>query len=330
MNVLMLIKNEKVRGAIRSTVRLRGLHIRFMLMLFLLVNVGRANDLCYVFLFHGDVMTRCKGQLRRITFTGDVLTFSVDDRGQFLAITRKRNRGNGVTGEAAAQVVNLETGAVRAVKNPGHVIPSCGTLVLVGFQNGELASYDIEPTPLAALGAPLANVRCSSDRSAVVGQLSDRSQIGPRQIFRLPDLKRSVGASGRFDFNISPDGLHMAYHSSELCLWALEENAARCVDVRTTIIGTPSVKNGGGVLVGFNDYEGRECFYQTPTRFDTQRLPGGRSIADACESIGYWRPGLTRLQTLEPLGDQPQWITEAIALKIRMWGERLPKGVVVK
>ena len=328
--VLPLIRKKRVSESMRLIVRLRVLFISCLLMFVLLPTFGRANELCYSFLFHGDVITRCNGRLRQITFTGDVLSFSIDDGGQFLATTHIRDWKNVSGGAAMVKVANLETGVLREVPNTGVVIPSCGTLVLLNYRTREFESHDLEQSPLVLLGAPLSSVRCSSDRSVVVGQLPGRPRGYPQQLFRHPDLERSVGTSGPEEFNISPDGLHVAYYGSELCLRVLAESAALCADVGTNMNDTPSVKNGGEVLVGFGDYEGRGCFYKTPTNFDTRKLPGRPFGEDACVSIGYWHPGLTRIQTLEPIGRNPQWISESTALKIRIWGERIRKGVNVK
>jgi hypothetical protein len=65
---------------------------------------------------------------------------------------------------------------------------------------------------------------------------------------------------------------------------------------------------------------GQECFYKTSSDFAPRRFPGATDESrDECLGIGYWKPGLRSIEIIEPLGLNPQWITQTVADLLRKW-----------
>ncbi len=80
----------------------------------------------------------------------------------------------------------------------------------------------------------------------------------------------------------------------------------------------PSVNDAGEVLVSAQTRQ--ECFYTSASNFSTKRARGAG--ADACLAIGYWKPGLKAIESVEPLGRSPQWIRPETAKLLRDWAAR--------
>jgi hypothetical protein len=107
-----------------------------------------------------------------------------------------------------------------------------------------------------------------------------------------------------------------------LCVFASLGPAA-CLDQKDTLL--PSVNNSGEVLAGVPTAQ--ECFYKAPYNFSPRPFAGASDEKrDACLAIGYWRPGLGSMVLLEPIGRDPQWISQATAELVRTWAARAALG----
>ncbi|HUP04207.1 MAG TPA: hypothetical protein VMU19_09465 [Bryobacteraceae bacterium] len=170
---------------------------------------------------------------------------------------------------------------------------------------------------------PYVLFRCSSDRQHVIG--TSKSPGGDLYAGVPPQGKiAGAGSFGAADFNISWDGSNVVYYGdAQLCV-SSSTGAAQCIEPQgSELLDSPSVSNSAEVLVAKG--AGKECHYKNTYNFGPQRAPGSSGeTVDECVGIAYWKPGLSAIQLIEPLGRSPQWISPMTADLLRKWGARQP------
>jgi len=163
--------------------------------------------------------------------------------------------------------------------------------------------------------------RCSSDRLFVAGTTTN----SPYELYAGAHTATKVASlpkGGQFTFNISPDGSRLAYYSGvshQLCMVS-DFTSTQCASRETSDSSGDilSVNNAGEVLTATTTPGG--CLYKTATNFVPVRPPATGD--DACLGIGYWKPGTSSFQIIEPIGRSPQWISPGTAELLRNWSRR--------
>jgi hypothetical protein len=198
-------------------------------------------------------------------------------------------------------------------------VSSCGSILSANAANDSL--YDLLAGEDLAF-EPYRLFRCSADRKTIVGTAISRSGD---LMLGVPPREKIAGPSDfeRDGFSISGDGSKVAYSKRRLCLF-LVSAGAECVESQSSLIGAPSVNDSGEVLLTIGT--GHECFYKTPSNFSPTRFSGATDEnRDECLGIGYWRPGKKEVEIIEPLGRDPQWISQATAGSLQQWSSH-PDG----
>jgi hypothetical protein len=280
---------------------------------------------CFAFLLRGDVSVSCGGTVTQITRLGHVDQFAVSGEhstlGYITSGVTKRTEPSAVA-ISTTTLVGLRSGMTRSLVGDNFLVSTCGGLFW-GYdaQRKHSGARDLITGEELAM-PPYTWFRCSSDRKVVIGTSGERGSdlyegISPRTKIA------SAASFGHATFSISPNGSQVAYFadSSPLCVVA-RPAPPQCAAASAVLPNAPSVDDAGQVL--FTISTPQECFYRSASNFSPQR-PAGATETDACLGIGYWRPGLKAVTTVESLGRNPQWISPATAEMLRSWASH-PTG----
>jgi hypothetical protein len=280
---------------------------------------GQPQNPCFAFLVRGDVSVVCNNRTVQITKRGDVEGFAASNEAFRFAFTTSR-----ITKRTEIEawrvytttLINLNSGGSEAVEKTMNLLNTCGGIFPVGGARGLHSSARDLISGDELSFQPYVRFRCSSDRKKVVGTTKD--QGGDLYAGTPPTIK--VAAAGQFDvfrFNISPDGSKIAYYNGRLCLFS-SPGVAQCTEAKDSLSDEPSVDDSGEVLVSVGT--GQECYYKSFANFSRERFPDAADgDKDECSGIGYWKPGLNAVKTIESLGRSPQWISPTTAELMRKW-----------
>ena len=277
---------------------------------------------CFAWLLRGDVFVDCEGKKTQITRRGDIEEFAASIENSTFAYTVSRITGHkaDVTESTySTTVINLKSGAATNIDGMSGVTSMCGGLFSAiprGVDHPRVRSV-VSGEELTF--QPYVWFRCDSGRKTVVGTTKNPGG----ELYEGVPPKTKIAGPGTFNayqFNLSPDGTQVAYHEAgTLCVFS-SPGPAQCVEAGT-LAGSPSVNDAGEVLVGAGT--GQECFYKTFYDFFPERPASvGHAGRDECLGIGYWKPGATSIEAVEPLGRNPQWIDPATAGRLREWAAR--------
>ncbi len=291
----------------------------WLLIVFTSIGRAQADQLCFAYLLKGDVVIECEGRTTQITHRGDIESFAISDDQLSFAYTTSRTVQLSQTvgsSEYRTAVIDLRSGAKKVARGVRRIVSTCGILLPIvpngnGRRTRDLLRGEQIHVPMYT------RFRCSADRKTIAGTLH---QAGGGLYRGVPPEKIADAESfSVLDFNISPNGSHVVYFKSNgpLCVFS-SAGPARCVAVRGTITGNPSVNDVGEVLVAIGT--SKECFYRTSYDFSPTRFPGATDEnRDECLGIGYWRPSAEFIQLRKPLGMNPQWISPSTAKFVYTW-----------
>lgn len=290
---------------------------------------GQARKPCFAFILRGDVAVACEGTTSQITHRGDIEGFAVSNERPTLAYTTSRiTRRSATTAWSASTttLIDLKSGTSRLAEGARDVVSTCGGLFAIGaWAAGVRTSAPHNPgVPDLITGDQLrfdayTQFRCSSDCRTVIGTTNGGRDLyeGLTPTTKIASAENSQSTHRSLShFNISPDGSRIVYEGSySLCVFSAP-GPAQCV--KTDATDQPSVNDSGEVLFALGTSQ--ECYYKTSYNFSPKPFPGATDEnRDQCLAIGYWRPGLKSVETAEPLGRSPQWITPATAELLRSW-----------
>jgi hypothetical protein len=281
---------------------------------------------CFAFLLRGDVVVTCEDKRTQITHRGDVDQFAVSNERSTLAFvtTQTVKQTQGVTEVAYTNtLLDLQSKTLKRLVGENSVVSTCGgifwtnDLMRHGSGTRDLITGDEIVTP------PYKWFRCSADRKVVVGITENFAG----DLFEgiPPHTKVAPADSIYFRvFNISADGSTVAYVSDSrpLCVFS-SGGPTQCAPEKTVdaVRDTLSVNDSGEVLVA--THTAQECFYVSSSNFSATRVYG--TGQDLCLGVGYWKPGLKTIRVLEPIGRNPQWISQGTAKLLRDWAARPPQ-----
>lgn len=272
---------------------------------------GQAPRPCLAFILRGDVVVACDKQRTQITHRGDIEAFAISDDRLALAYTASRVLERTATVKTSAQnitIVDLRSHSSNLTQGAGRIVSSCGGILLVNALSGDTMVRDLLAGDNLAF-RPYQRFRCSADRKTIVGIANVRD--GDLVMGLPPTVKlKQVGDFEPNNFNISPNGSKVVFLNKQLCVSS--SGTSLCSNTPQNLSGAPSVNDEGEVLVSVGTNQ--ECFYKTPHNFSPSRFPGATDESrDQCLAIGHWKPGTARIEIIEPLGRDPQWIRSATA-----------------
>jgi hypothetical protein len=301
-----------MRSAAGSTCRIAALA-------FLAVSgFGQNQQECFAFLLRADISVVCGGKTVQVTHRGNIERFVVSDEPPSLAYTTSRITRRSATttsSQFTTTIVNLASGAVNTVGGSRSVVSTCGGILpMEDAERSGSGTHDLL-TGKEVMTGGYNWFRCSSDRKIVVGTMK---QAGDD--LRSDGIKVAPGGDfSVYQFDISPDGSHVAYYGDRhaLCEFSFR-NGTECAD-RGGTADLPSVNGSGGVLVAVGTGQG--CYYKAPYDFSLRQTPG--TTEDECLGIGYWKPGFKSIQIIQPLGRDPHWIEPQTAGLLEAWATHL-------
>ncbi len=273
-----------------------------------------AQGRCFAFL-NGDVSVSCNGGHYRLTSSESIEGFAISEKPPYLVTTTTEILGRRKDAEDTrdlATVVDLKSGKSRTLPAANRwVISTCGG-VLVRTAQGALDVISGQEVRMD----PYTLFRCTPDRRTVVGVPKGGG------LFKGIPPKEEVATAAslhRFAFNLSPDGSKTVYRNGKSLCLSRSPGTAECAEYSGgALLDSPSVNDAGEVLVAAQTPE--PCSYRTSTNFSPTPPPNWHVIGgDACVKIGYWKPGLASIQLLDIYAGNPQWITPAVAERLRDW-----------
>ena len=266
-----------------------------------------STDSCGVEIKRGDLYVHCvsfkegipQRENARLTYASDIKSWGISRDATLLMLVRETADGSRIL-----QRIDLRTGGTTKSESTDRrttVQPTCGTVMMREFRTGagykfrDLADDREMSVPLATL-----DLRCSEDRRYVL-RLSNQGELyldSPKSVLLAKDIR---------EFNISPDGSHIAYGGGDyLCAGTredLENGKSSCLGM-TWIAGPMIVLNNGSVL--FTEQTSQAC---------TVRV-SGKDLSDPCPAIFSWRPGDPNDQLLSFNESDPHVISAEIGRAI--------------
>jgi len=268
------------------------------------------TDSCGVDLKKGDLYLHCVSFERgiphresaRLTYASDVTSWGITPNAALLALAREPVEGKGIL-----QLIDLRTGRTtksESVDRRSRVEPTCGTVVMREFSvNGKESGYrfkDLVADKEIPVPPSTSDLRCSDDRRYVL-RLADNGELyldSPESVLLAKDIR---------EFNISPDGNHIAYGGGDyLCAGTredIEKAKASCLGM-TWMAGPMIVLNNGSVL--FTEQTSQACTFKV----------SGKELSDPCPAIFGWRPGDQNDQLLSFNDSDPHVVSSKTGLAI--------------
>lgn len=235
---------------------------------------------CGARLESGDIYLRCvfvdsgkaDSKSLRLTATGGVTSWAISQDAKQLAIVRSKP-----SGAAVLELVDLTDGVIkysRATDRRSRVDSSCGTIVLREYLSSKKGApydfYDVIANTEMTVTPSTLDLRCSADKRYTL-----RRMVGDGLYLDSLQGTRLI-ADGVQQFNISPDGHHIAYNQDDyLCARAstnAELGEARCVGM-TWMAGPMAVSDTGEIL--FTEQTGTACSFKI----------SGSKVSDPCPAI---------------------------------------------
>jgi len=238
----------------------------------------------------------------RLTYTGDVKSWGITPDAGLLVLVREPKSGTRIL-----QRIDLRTGRTTKSESTDRrttVQPTCGTVMMREFladrKGGPYRFRDLAVDKEMFVPPSTLDIRCSDDRRYVL-RLSSEGELyldSPNSVLLAKDIK---------EFNISPDGNHVAYGGGDrLCAGTLKdlENAkSECLGM-TWVAGPMIVLNNGSVL--FTEQTAQDCSI----------IVSGKSVSDPCPAVFSWKPGDPNDQLLSFNDSDPHVISAEKGLAI--------------
>ncbi len=305
-------------------------------------------DLCYGFVWDGDVWVACQGRRERIDFKGKVWSFAVSSDGSYfsavlpnatteilratpsaLRMQKSESLGAEWVTVALKEGIKSETRAWPYHISSPRLFPSCGTVIFPRPpRDAPRMTEDVIANKEISI-PPYSYFRCSADRRVIAAweNSDDFESIEPLFIEIPQEHKKvKVQAAREFgqveQFDLSPSGQYIAYfrnnEHSELCV-SVPEGVPSCVSQERPPAGPDRMSVSDVPRVIYSAWEtDKDCFYKDELHFSERPLAGYRD-GGLCIGVDYWGPGMRTPENLELLGRAPQWITPEAAAALHQW-----------
>jgi hypothetical protein len=252
-----------------------------------------------------DIYIRCTSvqsgvasrQSVRLTQTGDIESWGISPDATLLALVRLP-----APTHAVLEVVDLRTGRKtrsEATDRRNDLNPTCGTIILRTYSTtgskGAFTFTDLLAGRNIPVAASTLDLRCDDIRTHTL-ELTNQNAL------YLASPRRLIATNVK-EFNISPDGEHIAYSSGDkLCAGPIagaENPTVTCLGMTWTA-GSMIVANDG--TVRFTEQTSEGCKFN--------------DLDDPCPAIFSWKPGDPNDQLLAFKGSDPHDISSEAGFKI--------------